>query len=167
MCEVYTKNNSNNDNDNNKETTTSTTTTSTTTYNNKKRTTTMNTTRRQQQQQQQQQTRPLTILNVSGQAIRKKMHIFEALGQIRANRVFSPIRIEIRVIRVQSSLLSHFLEGRFAKTGFFRSENRFPRIGPLSVTQQQQQQENNNKNNKINKQAAKVSPSVAALELPK
>ena len=26
--------------------------------------------------------------------------IIEALGQIRANRVFSPIRIEIRVIRV-------------------------------------------------------------------
>ena len=39
---------------------------------------------------------------------REKLPISEALGQIRANRVFSPIRIEIRVIRVQSSLLSHF-----------------------------------------------------------
>ena len=62
----------------------------------------------------------------SRESIRKKIPMFEALGQIRANRVFSPIRIEIRVIRVQSSLISHFLEGRFAKrNGFFRSENRF------------------------------------------
>ena len=38
----------------------------------------------------------------------KKMPILEALGQIRANRVFSRIRIQIRVIRVQSSLLSIF-----------------------------------------------------------
>ena len=51
----------------------------------------------------------------SRESIRKKIPIFEALGQIRANRVFSPICIEIRVIRVQSSLLSHFWEGRFAK----------------------------------------------------
>ena len=35
----------------------------------------------------------------------KKTPIFEALGEIRANRVFSPIRIEIRVIPVQSSPL--------------------------------------------------------------
>ena len=68
----------------------------------------------------------------SRESIRRKMRIFEALGQIRANRVFSPIHIEIRVIRVQSSLLSHFLEGRFAKRRFSRSENRFVRIGPLS-----------------------------------
>ena len=52
----------------------------------------------------------------SRESIRKtKKTIFEALGQIRANRVFSPIRIEIRAMRVQSSLLSYFLEGRFAK----------------------------------------------------
>ena len=61
----------------------------------------------------------------SRESIRKKKPIFEALGQIRANRVFSPIRIEIRVIRVQSLPLSHFFEGRFAKRRFFRSENRF------------------------------------------
>ena len=62
-----------------------------------------------------------------------KKTIFEALAQIRANRVFSPIRIEIRTIRVKSSLLSHFLEGRFAKKGLFftRIANRFARIGPL------------------------------------
>ena len=51
----------------------------------------------------------------SRESIRKEMPIFEALGQILANRVFSLIRIEVRVIRVQSSLLSHYLEGRFAK----------------------------------------------------
>ena len=63
--------------------------------------------------------------------------MFEALGQIRANRVLSPIRIEIRVIRVQSSLLSHFFEGQLAKKEvFFRSENRFARIGPLSTDMQ-------------------------------
>ena len=62
----------------------------------------------------------------SRESIRRKIPIFEALRQIRANHVFSLIRIEIRVIRVQSSLLSHFLEGRFAKTRFFfRRENRF------------------------------------------
>ena len=44
----------------------------------------------------------------SRESVRKKRPIFEALGQIRANRVFSPIRIQIRVIRVQSSLLSIF-----------------------------------------------------------
>ena len=42
----------------------------------------------------------------SCESIRKKKPIFEALGQIRANRVLSPIRIQIRVIRVQCSLLS-------------------------------------------------------------
>ena len=42
----------------------------------------------------------------SSESIRKTVPIFEALGQIRANRVFLPIRIQIRVIRVQSSLLS-------------------------------------------------------------
>ena len=45
------------------------------------------------------------------------MPIFEALGQIRANRVFSPIRVEIRAIRVQSC----FLEGRCANGGFFEA----------------------------------------------
>ena len=71
----------------------------------------------------------------------KKTTIFEALGQIRANRVFSPIRIEIRVIRVQSPPLSHFVEGRFTKEGlfFFRSENRFAQIGPLRSWLKQQQ----------------------------
>ena len=39
---------------------------------------------------------------------KKKAPIFEALGQIRANRVFSPICIQTRVIRVQFSLLSIF-----------------------------------------------------------
>ena len=68
----------------------------------------------------------------SRESIRRKIPIFEALSQIRSNRVFSRIRIEIRVIRVQSSLLSHYLKGRFAKRRFFRSENRFARIGPLS-----------------------------------
>ena len=38
----------------------------------------------------------------SRESIRRKQPIFKALGQIRANRVFYPIRIEIRVIRVQS-----------------------------------------------------------------
>ena len=63
---------------------------------------------------------PGVLQELSGLAIRtptfrrfaridsQKKPIFEALGQIRANRVFSPIRIEIRVIRVQSSLLSIF-----------------------------------------------------------
>ena len=37
-------------------------------------------------------------------SIRKTIPIFEALGQIRANRVFSLIRIEVRTIRVLSSL---------------------------------------------------------------
>ena len=50
----------------------------------------------------------------------KKTSIFEALGQIRANRVFPPIRVQLRVIRIQFSL-----EGRFAKRICFRSENRF------------------------------------------
>ena len=38
----------------------------------------------------------------------RKIPIFEALRQIRANRVFSSIRTEIRVFRVQSSLLIPF-----------------------------------------------------------
>ena len=37
---------------------------------------------------------------ISRESIRRKIPIFEALGQILANHVFSPIRIEIRVIRV-------------------------------------------------------------------
>ena len=61
----------------------------------------------------------------SRESICKTIPTFEALGQIRANRVFSPIRIGIRVICVQSSLLSHFLEGRFAKKGFSKREFRF------------------------------------------
>ena len=66
----------------------------------------------------------------SRESIRKRKPVFEALDQIRANRVFSPIRIQIRVMRIQSWLLSNFLEGRFAKRRFFfffffRSENRF------------------------------------------
>ena len=69
---------------------------------------------------------------LSGQAIRtptfrrfaqinsqKTEPIFEAIGQIRANRVFSPIRIEIRVIRVQSSLLSIFWKVDSQKNRFF------------------------------------------------
>ena len=66
--------------------------------------------------------------------------IFEALGQNRANRVFSPIHIEIRVIRVQSSLLSHFLEGRFAQGVFFVSKRESIRANrptklPIEATQ--------------------------------
>ena len=57
----------------------------------------------------------MIFLAFSKKARKRRSGIFEALGQIRANRVFSPIRIDIRVIRVQSSLLSHFLDGRFAK----------------------------------------------------
>ena len=45
--------------------------------------------------------------------------ILEALGQIRANRVFPPIRIQIRVIRVQSWLLSIFWKVDSQKEGFF------------------------------------------------
>ena len=52
----------------------------------------------------------------SRESIRKKRPKFLALGQIRANRVFSPIRI---AIRIQSLLLPLFLEGRFAKETFF------------------------------------------------
>ena len=56
----------------------------------------------------------------------QKKTTFEALGQIRANRVFSPIRIQIRVIRVQSSLLSIFWKvDSQKKCFFFRNENRF------------------------------------------
>ena len=75
--------------------------------------------------------------DLSGQAIRtptfrrfarissqNKMPIFEALGQIRTNRVFSPIRIAIRVIRVQSRCYP--LSGRsIRKKTAFSSENRF------------------------------------------
>ena len=54
----------------------------------------------------------------------QKKTIFEALGQIRANRAFSPIRIQIRVIRVQSSpaesLLSIFWRVDSKKNGFFK-----------------------------------------------
>ena len=55
----------------------------------------------------------------SRESIRKKMPIFEALGQIRANRVFCPIRIDIRVIRVLSSLLSIFWKVDSQKHVFF------------------------------------------------
>ena len=55
----------------------------------------------------------------SRELIRKRIPIFEALGQICANRGFSPIRIEILVIRVKSSLLSHFWKGDSQKKGFF------------------------------------------------
>ena len=48
----------------------------------------------------------------SRESIRREISIFEALGQIRANRVFSPIRFEIRAIRAQSSLLSGPVFGR-------------------------------------------------------
>ena len=61
----------------------------------------------------------------SRESIRKKKPIFEALGEIRANRVFSPIRIEIRVSRAHSSLLSIFWKVDSQKRFFFRSENRF------------------------------------------
>ena len=65
------------------------------------------------------------IVDLSGQAIRKQnMPMFEALGQIRANRVFSPIRIETRVIRVQSTLLSIFWNVNSQKKGFFLCETR-------------------------------------------
>ena len=78
----------------------------------------------------------------SRESIHKKIPIFEALGQIRANRVFSPIRIEIRVL---SSLLSIFGKVDSQKKGVFearidsqrrfairvRIANRFARIGPL------------------------------------
>ena len=55
----------------------------------------------------------------SRESIRKRCLFFEALGPTRMNRVFSPIRIEIRGIRVQSSPPSHFLEGQLAETRFF------------------------------------------------
>ena len=60
----------------------------------------------------------------------KKKPIVEALGQIRATGVLSLILIQIRVIRVQSSLLSQFLEGRFAKRRFFEAQRlRNPELG--------------------------------------
>ena len=49
--------------------------------------------------------------------------IFEALGQFRANRVFSPILVEIRVICVQSSLLSIFWKVDSRRTGFLKRES--------------------------------------------
>ena len=55
------------------------------------------------------------------------------LGQIRTNRVFSPIRIDIRVIRILSSQLPIFWKVDSQKRAFSRSENRFARIGPLST----------------------------------
>ena len=55
----------------------------------------------------------------SRESIRKKMPVFEALDQIRVNRVFSPIRIQIRVIRVQLSLLSIFWKVDSQKKFFF------------------------------------------------
>ena len=60
-----------------------------------------------------------------GAGIFSEIPIFEANGQIRANRVFSPIRIEIRVIRIHSSLLSIFWKVDSQKNGYLRSENRF------------------------------------------
>ena len=59
----------------------------------------------------------------SHELIRQNIHIFEALGQIRANRVFSPIRIEIRVIRVLSSLLSIFWKADSQKKTFAKRES--------------------------------------------
>ena len=77
----------------------------------------------------------------SRESIRKKVHIFEALGQIRANRVF-PSHSNSRDSRPILAAI-HFLEGRFAKRLFFfeadsqrifairvRIANRFARIGP-------------------------------------
>ena len=62
----------------------------------------------------------------------KKTSIFEALGQIRANGVFPPIRIQIRVIRVQSSLLSIFWKVDSQKEAFFFFERESIRAnGPL------------------------------------
>ena len=52
------------------------------------------------------------------ESISKKKPIFEAIGQIGANRVLSPIRIQIRVIRVRSSLLSIFGKLDSQKSGF-------------------------------------------------
>ena len=57
----------------------------------------------------------------SRESIRKKEPIFEALGQISANHVVSPIRIRIRVIRVQSSLLSIFWKVNSQNKEFFDS----------------------------------------------
>ena len=71
----------------------------------------------------------------SPESIRTKNPMSEALGQIRANRVFSQIRIQIRVIRVQSSLLSTFWKVASQKKFSFQSENRFARIGPLRKSQ--------------------------------
>ena len=56
----------------------------------------------------------------SRESIRRKMAIFEALGQIRANRVFSPIRIESRVICVQSlAAIPIFGRSNSQRGGFF------------------------------------------------
>ena len=67
----------------------------------------------------------------------RKKPVLEALGQIRANRVFSPIRIQIRVIRVQSSLLSIFWKVDSLKKFFFFSKresiraNRPTKVSPI------------------------------------
>ena len=57
----------------------------------------------------------------SRESIRNKTPIFQALGQIRANRVFSPLRIQIRVIRVQSLLSSIFCKVDSQNNGFFEA----------------------------------------------
>ena len=69
----------------------------------------------------------------SREPIRKKEPIFEALGQVRANRGLSPIRIQIRVIRVQFSLLSIFWKVNSQNKGSFRSENRFAENRPTKI----------------------------------
>ena len=61
------------------------------------------------------------------------MLIFEALGQIRAKRVFSPIRIEIRAVRVQSSLLSHFFGRLIPKKEVFLKRESIPANRPTKV----------------------------------
>ena len=58
----------------------------------------------------------------SRESICKKIPIFEALRQICTNQVFSPIRIDIRAIRVQSSLLSIFWKVDSQKKGFSKRE---------------------------------------------
>ena len=58
----------------------------------------------------------------SHESIRKKEPIFEALGPIRANRILSEIRIQIRLIRVQSSLLSIFWKVDSQNQFFFFSK---------------------------------------------
>ena len=57
----------------------------------------------------------------SRESIRKKTSILKALGQIRASRVFPPIPIQIRVIRVQSSLPSIPWKADSQKEGFLEA----------------------------------------------